>query len=85
MPLDETDPLVLENMEGWATLTAERFEKESCHVPHAVAIMAAIQYIVSRTKRSSVVTPAAVLKILEGQFEEENMGGFNAVVPQEEN
>ena len=69
--LDESNPLVLKNMEDWSKLIAEKvFEKETAHVPHAVAILAAVEFIVSRIKQSTVVTPAAILKILEGKLED---------------
>jgi transcriptional regulator of met regulon len=77
---------VIDKMDEWAKRIAKKlFEKECEHIPPAVVCMAAVYLIVDQVKKSTVVTPAAILKILEGKMEEQNLGGFRALFPKESN
>ena len=76
MAWKETDQEVLDRMHDWANLIADKiFEKETIGIPHAVAILGAVEFVVKRIKQSSVVTPAAILKILENKLYEQGDDG----------
>jgi len=67
---------MVEKMDEWAKRIADKtFMKECEHTPPAVACLAAIYFIKEMVKRSDVVTPAAILKILEGKlYEDDDVG-----------
>jgi hypothetical protein len=63
---------VVDKMDSWAKKIAEAiFEKECIDIPPAVCCMAAVYFIKAQIQKSTVVTPAAILKILEGKLYED--------------
>jgi hypothetical protein len=82
---EEMTQEMVNKMDEWAKKIAEnKLKKEMEHTPPAVAVLACIYSIVDLVKESDVVTPAAALKILENKLEEQELGGFNAMVPKNE-
>jgi hypothetical protein len=71
---------MVDKMDEWAQRIAQNvFEKESQHVPPAVACLAAVYFIREQIKKSDVVTPAAIVKILQNKLEEQEYDGFNSL------
>ena len=74
----ETDQPVLDNMTEWTKLLKEKiFDKETEYVPHAVAIMAAVDFIVDRIDQSDVVRPEHIIQILQDRFFEKEVVSLN--------
>ena len=76
MNWEETNPKVIDNMKEWQKRLKEHvFDKETEHVPHAVAILAAVDFTIDRIDQSDVVRPEHIIQILEDRFFEKEIEG----------
>ena len=75
------NPEVISRMDEWADRIAEKiFEKETIGIPQTVCALAAIRFLAKCVKNSSVLTEAAVLKLVEGELEKDKDYGRNIYV-----
>ena len=80
MNWEETNPKVIDNMKEWQKRLKEHvFDKETEHVLHAVAILAAVDFIVDRIGQSDVVRPEHIIQILSNRFETKTLENIDGI------